>query len=34
MGVLLAERGELPPLERVVFGVGHAAFHHACDCVG
>jgi hypothetical protein len=29
MGVLLAERGELPALERVVFGVAHAAFHLA-----
>ena len=29
MGVLLAERGEAPPLERVVLGVGHAAFHLA-----
>jgi hypothetical protein len=29
MGVLIAECGELPPLERVVFGVTHAAFHLA-----
>ena len=29
MGVLFGQRGELPPLERVVFGVAHAAFHLA-----
>ena len=29
MGVLFRQRGELPPLERVVFGVAHTAFHLA-----